>query len=221
MVVAAAAVGWRDTLTSEGPGTPPPGARDWRLLATVIRAPGVLLMSFTNASLTAVQVGVLVFLLPLYLVEQGRVRPAIVGYLVGLSVFGRLAGLWVAGRVSERRDRMLMLRHGLLGYGLVLASLTLVTDPVLLGLWSVMIGAGAGFVAGLPTAIIGDRVAPPLHGIAIGWLRTVTDTGMLLGPLVMGALADAIHLTTPFLAAGALVCVLACWCHRETLAAPS
>jgi hypothetical protein len=36
-------------------------------------------------------------------------------------------------------------------------------------------------VAGLPTAIIGDRVAPALHELAIGWLRTVADAGMLLG----------------------------------------
>ena len=43
----------------------------------------------------------------------------------------------------------------------------------------------------------------------------MTDTGMILGPLVMGALADAVHLSTPFLLAAALVSVIACQCHRQ------
>jgi MFS family permease len=101
------------------------------------------------------------------------------------------------------------------GFGVALGALTLVTDTLLLALWSVMIGAAAGVVAGLPTAIIGDRVAPALQGIAIGWLRTVTDTGLLLGPLVLGVLADAVYLTAPFLCTAVLMCVLAWGCHRQ------
>lgn len=214
MLGAAAVVGWR-AATPERRDAPVAVPRDWRLLRDVVRTPGVALMSLTNAALTAVQTGVLVFLFPLYLAEQGGLRPETVGYVVGLAVLGRLVALWIAGRVSDRSDRLRMLGLGLFGYGLLLGSVTFVTDPLLLGLWSFMIGGGAGFVAGLPTAIIGDRVAAPLRGIAIGWLRTVTDTGMLVGPLVMGALADAIHLTAPFLCAAVLMCVLAWWCHRD------
>jgi MFS family permease len=56
----------------------------------------------------------------------------------------------------------------------------------------------------LPTALIGDQVPPPLQGVAIGWLRTMTDSGQILGPLVMGAVADAVDLSTPFLLGGGL-----------------
>ncbi|MGH7354483.1 MAG: MFS transporter [Candidatus Rokuibacteriota bacterium] len=218
MLVAAAVVGWR-TATPEPRAEPVAVTRDRRLLRGVVRTPGVLLASLTNAALTAVQTGVLVFLFPLYLAEQGGLRPETVGYVVGLGVLGRLGALWLAGRVSDHRDRLRMLGLGLLGYGVLLGSLAFVTDPLLLGLWSFMIGGGAGFVAGLPTAIIGDRVAAPLHGIAIGWLRTVTDAGMLLGPVLMGAFADAVHLTTPFLFAAVLMCVLAGCCRRHAVRA--
>ncbi|MGH7391590.1 MAG: MFS transporter [Candidatus Rokuibacteriota bacterium] len=217
MLVAAAVVGW----SQAAPPERRPGAiavtHDWRLLRRVVRTPGVLLMSLTSAALIGVQTGALVFLFPLYLAEQGRLRPETVGYLVGLGVLGRLVALWLAARVSDRWDRLPTLGLGLLGYGVLLGSLALVTDPLLLGVWSFMIGAGAGFVAGLPTAIIGDLVAPPLHGIAIGWLRTVTDTGMLLGPVVMGALADAVHVSAPFVAAAVLLGVLGWWCRRQTV----
>jgi MFS family permease len=165
------------------------------------------------------QTGVIVFLFPLYLVERGSFFPQTVGFLIALSVLGRLLALWIGGGLSDRRDRMSVLALSLLGFGLVLGSLGLVTNPWLLGLWSVLIGAGAGFTAGLPTTIIGDRVDPSLHGIAIGWLRTVTDAGMLLGPLLMGPLADTFGLAAPFFVAGVVTCGLAWACHRHAATA--
>lgn len=215
MLVAAAVVGW------SGPPSPERRADtvDWRALRSVIRIPGVTLTSLTNATLMGIQTGVVVFLFPLYLVERGSVSPQTVGLLIALSVLGRLLALWVGGGVSDRRDRMSVLARTLLGFGLVLGSLGLVTNPWLLGVWSLLIGAGAGFTAGLPTTIIGDRVDPALHGIAIGWLRTVTDAGMMVGPLLMGPLADTFGLAAPFLAAGIITCALAWACHRHAATA--
>jgi MFS family permease len=211
MLLAAAVVGW---------SSPPSPERrsdtvDWRALRTVIRIPGLVLASLTNAALMGLQTGVIVFLFPLYLVERGSFSPQTAGFLIALSVLGRLLALWIGGGVSDRRDRMSMLALGLLGLALVLGSLGLVRNPWLLGLWSVLIGAGAGFTAGLPTTIIGDRVDPSLHGIAIGWLRTVTDAGMLLGPLLMGPFADAFGLVAPFFVAGIVTCGLGWACHRQ------
>ena len=80
---------------------------------------------------------------------------------------------------------------------------------------ALLLGATSGFIAGLPTTIIGDRVDSSLHGIAIAWLRTATDAGMLLGPLVMGPLADAIDLNAPFLLAAIISCALALTCYRH------
>jgi MFS family permease len=215
MLLAAAVVGW------SGPPSPErrSGTVDWRALRNVIRIPGVVLASLTNAALMGLQTGVIVFLFPLYLVERGSFFPQTVGFLIALSVLGRLLALWIGGGLSDRRDRMSVLALSLLGFGLVLGSLGLVTNPWLLGLWSVLIGAGAGFTAGLPTTIIGDRVDPSLHGIAIGWLRTVTDAGMLLGPLLMGPLADTFGLAAPFFVAGVVTCGLAWACHRHAATA--
>lgn len=114
---------------------------------------------------------------------------------------------------SARGVRVLI--PGLLVYAALLASLTFLTHPVWLGLWSLAIGGAAGFVAPLPTALLGDQVSPEHHGVAVGWLRTMTDSGQVLGPLVMGALADAVHLSAPFLCAAALLMVTAWWCRHH------
>jgi MFS family permease len=178
--------------------------------------PGVMLMSIINAALVAVQTGVIVFLFPLYLLERGNLPAEVVGYLVGVSVMGRLIALWLVSRLPDRWNRLPVLGLGLLGYAVVLASLPVVTHAVMLTMWSLLLGAGAGFVAGLPTTIIGDRVAPELHGIAVGWLRTLADAGMIVGPFVLGTLADVGSLAAPFVCAAVLVCALAWPSYRLT-----
>jgi len=219
MLLGAGLTGWR--LTEPGAARAPyPVIDEAPRLRQVLRVRGVLLMSLTSAIVIAVQTGVLVFLFPLYLVERGQARPDVVGLLVGLGVLGRLGAVWLAGVLSDRRDRIVVLGLGLIAFGVAVSSLALVTDLRLLAIWSVMVGAGAGFVAGLPTAILGDRVAPALRGIAVGWLRTVTDAGMLAGPLLMGALADGVDLVAPFVLAGVLLSGLggACYHHARARA---
>jgi len=212
MLVAAVAVGG-GALPTASRSAEPRGPRDPRLLAEALRVPGVLLMGLTNAALIAIQTGVLVFLFPLYLVNRGGLGPEPVGLLVSLSVLGRLLALWLGGSVSDRWGRLRVLIPGLLGYAALLGSVAFLTHPMALGLWSLAIGGTAGFVAALPTALIGDQVPPALQGVAIGWLRTMTDSGQILGPLVMGALADAVDLSTPFLLGAALLVAIAWRCR--------
>lgn len=216
MLVAAAAVGgWRPP-PATGTKNRSAAIRNRHLFVAVIRTPGVLLMGLTNALLTALQTGVLVFLFPLYLVTRGGVGAEAVGLIVSLGVLGRLMAVSVGGSLSDRWGRMRMLIPGLLIYAVSLASMSRVTHPAILGACSLAVGAAAGFVAAIPTALIGDRVEPALHGVAIGWLRTMSDSGQIAGPLVMGAVADAVDLSTAFLLGAILLVVTAWGCRRHT-----
>jgi MFS family permease len=104
---------------------------------------------------------------------------------------------------------------GLLIYALLLAGTSRLTGPIQLGVCSFAIGATAGFVAAVPTALTSDKVAPPLQGVAIGWIRTMSDSGQIVGSLVMGALADAVDLSAPFLMGAALLAGTAWQCGRR------
>jgi MFS family permease len=212
MVVAAVAVARWAVLAAHETSAPQP--QDRRLLAEVLRTPGVVLMGVTSAVLMAIQTGALVFLFPLYLFTRAGVGPETVGLLVSLSVVGRLVALWMGGSVSDRWGRMGVLARGLLVYAVLLGSMSLLTDPALLGVMSFAIGAAAGFVAPVPTALTGDQVPRPLQGIAIGWIRMMTDGGQIVGPLVMGVLADAIDLSAPFVCGAMLLAATAWQCHR-------
>ena len=148
------------TVVSLGPpDTRPAGAqrrlRDRQLVAAALRAPGVLPMGVTSAVLTAIQTGAVVFLVPLYMVDRGKLGPELVGLFVSLSVIGRLATLWIGGSLSDRWGRRSVLIPGLLIYAVVLGSLSFVTHSLALGVWSFVSGAAAGFVAPLPAAVVG------------------------------------------------------------------
>jgi MFS family permease len=214
MIVAAITVGHWASLAA-GATPPRPRSRDRRVLGTVLRTPGVLLMGVTSALLTAIQTGVLVFLFPLYLLTRGGLGPEAVGAVVSLSVLGRLVALWVGGTVSDRWGRMRVLVPGLLVYAGLLVGMSQLTQPVVLAVCSFAIGAAAGFVAAVPTTLASDHVERPLQGVAIGWLRTMSDSGQIGGPLVMGALADAVDLSAPFMFGAALLAVTAWACHRR------
>jgi MFS family permease len=195
-----------------------PPARGAQGLRAVLRMPGVQVAAVTNAVLIAVQTGVLVFLFPLFLVNRASAAPGAVGLLVSLSVLGRLLALWLGGGLSDRWGRMRVLIPGLLGFAALLGSLTFARGPVWLGVFSVALGAVTGVIAPVPAALVGDQVPPALQGVAIGWLRAMTDGGQIAGPLLMGAVADAVDLAAPFLLAAALLLATAWPCARHARA---
>jgi MFS family permease len=186
-------------------------------LRSLRRVPSFMMMCCTNAVLAAIQTGVMVFLFPLYLTGRAGMSPVTVGYLIALGVLGRLMALWAAGHLGDRGDRPRMLAGSLAVFGVLLAAFITLRSPWLLTVWSVLLGAAGGFVAGLPTAVVGDRVDPAQHGVAVAWLRTATDAGMVVGPLLMGQLADAIDIAVPFVVAGLISCVVASACYRQAL----
>ncbi|MBI2205736.1 MAG: MFS transporter [Candidatus Rokubacteria bacterium] len=196
------------------PAAPAP-AGDGPSLRAALRIPGVLVTSVTNGVMVATQTGVLVFLLPLLFASRAGLQPDRVGVLVSLTVLGRLPALWLGGMLSDRWGRVRVLVPGLVLYAGLLGSVTSLRRPLALGVWSLAIGSAIGLVTPLPTALVGDLVSPEARGVAIGWLRTMTDTGHVGGPLAMGALADAGGLSAPFVVASGLLVLMAWLCRRR------
>lgn len=183
---------------SPPPPAAPAPARDGHALRAALRIPGVL-----------------VFLLPLLFASRAGLQPDRVGVLVSLTVLGRLPALWLGGMLSDRWGRVRVLVPGLVLYAGLLGSVTSLGHPLALGVWSLAIGSAIGLVTPLPTALVGDLVSPEARGVAIGWLRTMTDTGHVGGPLAMGALADAVDLSAPFVVASGLLVLMAWLCRRR------
>nr|WP_245984338.1 MFS transporter [Streptomyces tateyamensis] len=126
---------------------------------------------------------------------------------------GRLAGTWLSIRFGPAR---VMAAGGLLaGVGMLVAALTPSVPAVLGGF--VLVGLGLSNLFPLAIARAGEAGGP--HGVALA--STLGYGGMLIGPPVIGFLADAVSLPvalTTVAAAGAGAAGLALLAHRPRFA---
>jgi MFS family permease len=104
---------------------------------------------------------------------------------------GRLASGWFVGRVG---NRCTLLASGALAAGGMVAALA-TTDPVLVVGGFVVVGLALAAVAPLAFSVAGEMV-PDRAGSAISVVTTFGYGGFLLGPPLVGGLAEVAGLRT-------------------------
>jgi MFS family permease len=124
----------------------------------------------------------------------------------GAAVVGRVAAHRLAGRVPDRR---LLAGGGVVaGIGTVIAATAGSVPLALLGI--VIAGLGTSVCAPTIFRLGGRVVGAGVRGDAIGVITTLAYLGFLVGPAIIGGLAQAVSLplALSFAAAGALVLAL-------------
>jgi MFS family permease len=112
-----------------------------------------------------------------------------VAVFYGAQAMGRLAIGWLVGRVGNRRT---LLGSGLLAaVGMLLALAT--TGPALVAGGFLLVGLALAAVAPLAFSVAGDLV-PDRAGSAVSVVTTVGYGGFLLGPPLVGGLAEVVGL---------------------------
>lgn len=158
---------------------PSPPGRTWPLLAVLL-----LFFAGAGASLPA---------LPAAVREAGA-GPTSLGVVLGLFPFAALAGRLVAGRLTDRRGRVLTLRLGLVltaAAGLVFALDGLVVDSSVaaIGAARALHGLADALLYTAASAYVLDRTAVDRRPQALSLLGAAIWAGYALGPLA-GAVLD-------------------------------
>lgn len=112
--------------------------------------------------------------------------------------------LW--GKLSDRYGRKVMLLRASLGMSIIIFCQAFVTDIwQLLALRGIM-GITSGYI---PTAIalVGSQIPPERSGWGLSVLSTAQISGMLLGPLLGGLIADTMGISTVFISTSILLIV--------------
>jgi MFS family permease len=197
----------------------PPKAQPLALVEQFATAPAAVIGSF-GAGL--VNGGVLA-LAPLYAAENYGAQAAAEFYAA--AFVGSLLLQWPAGRISDRVDRRLVIA-GLAGlaaissFALALWSGRLVEwqSIALFFLW----GAGALSFYGIAVAHMADRAEPRKLTQSAAGLLFVWAGGSVIGPLIIGPLADVFGLAGMFWFAGAaaLAVTFAMFWRRTTREGP-
>ncbi len=145
-------------------------------------------------------------ILPIFVTESLNSTAAVVGY--GFAIGALVQGLLLisAGRASDNRGRKFVV---LVGGSIFMAGIMGLTFSVSVWMFLLsmaILGIGGAYLSTAPGAIVGD-VIKGKGGRVIGIFQMSGDAGMIVGPIVVGAISDLYSYRAAF-AATALVFTL-------------
>ncbi|MFQ5919247.1 MAG: MFS transporter [Thermoplasmata archaeon] len=167
------------------PQAPMGGADVKRLL----RNPSFLLVTLGALSAFFVRGGVNGTLFPLWAEARFGLDPALIGLLLTFAAAAGLVTMLLSGRIADRRGRKGPLMASLLLTGLVLPFIFLSPSLTALSLTMVFYGLALG-LHGPIAAWAADLAPEEGMGTAMGVYRSVADLGWVVGPLLLGYLAE-------------------------------
>ncbi|SDG40552.1 MFS transporter [Microbacterium pygmaeum] len=106
-------------------------------------------------------------------------------YLITLSAL-----ILLAGSVSDAYGRILVMRIGLIGFGIASLAIALAPTPLILIIGRALQGAAGAFLVPSSLALITSTIRGPRQGKAIGMWTALTTTAMLVGPVLGGLFVD-------------------------------
>lgn len=127
-------------------------------------------------------------ILPLFAIEDIGVTTSIVGISFTLALISQGSVMVRAGKYSDKNGRKPVM---LVGFTITLLSLfllTISTNVVMYLIAMLVLGFGAGF-ATAAGAIVGDVIKGKSGKVYALW-QMAGDAGMMVGPLVLGVIAD-------------------------------
>lgn len=163
-----------------------------------------LILSFISAW---VLFGMRSSILPLFVTENLNSTAAFVGYGFTLSALFQGLLLLKAGRISDLKGRKQVIMLG--GYIVMIGILGLTFS---INIWMFLVsmtvlGIGAAFLGTAPGAIVGD-VIKGKGGKVIGVFQMSGDAGMIIGPIVVGAISDLYSFRAAFAATAVIFSIV-------------
>lgn len=128
-------------------------------------------------------------ILPIFVTEELNSTTAVVGYGLALSAVIQGLILLKAGRYSDEKGRR---AASIIGAQVVLLGVLLLTFSVHIWMYLLamaILGCGGAFLSTSPASIVGD-VIKGKGGKVIAIFQMAGDAGMMVGPIIIGAVSD-------------------------------
>jgi MFS family permease len=142
-------------------------------------------------------------ILPIFVTEELDSTTAVVGY--GLALSAILQGIFLlrGGRFSDSKGRRAASIIGANVVTIGVLLLTFATNIWIFLLSMAVLGFGGAFLATVPASIVGDIIKGK-GGKVIAVFQMAGDAGMIVGPIVIGWLADLYSYRVAFGASAAI-----------------
>lgn len=164
---------------------------------------------FVSLSIFFMRSGARLTLLPLYAGEELGLSEARIGLVLALGAVMTLSVVNIGGWLLDRIGRVPVLIAGLLATAATIAAHGAVTTLPGLLIVSAGFGLAAGIMGTAPPTLAGDLSTPGAEGASVGLYRMAGDLGLVLGPLVLGRVADGGAFEAGFLLSAGLLVIAA------------
>ena len=117
--------------------------------------------------------------------------------------FTAIAGIavaWHAGVLADRRGRKFALVPALAVSAIASVLMGFSTTAIMVVVLMAVMGAAGGYARPGPTSMIADVATPASRGIAVSGYRVATDIGQLVGPILVGTVAQFWGFNAAFIA---------------------
>ena len=168
-----------------------------------------------------INMGVRVSVLPLFAaaVFAGK-GAAIAGFALAVFALGNAIVLQISGRLADTVGRKPLIVIGLIGSGIIVSVMGFAdTVPLLMGV-SLLAGAAAGLLNPAQQAVLADVIGNERSGgKVLSTYQMAMDLGQIVGPILIGALADLYGFQIAFATCAivALIAVVGWTFGRESL----
>lgn len=145
-------------------------------------------------------------IMPIFVTEELHSTTAVVGYGFAIGAIFQGALLMHGGRLSDSKGRRIA---SVIGSSVVLVGvivLTLAIHPWMYLLSMAIIGIGGAYLSTTPASIVGDIIRGR-GGQVIAVFQMAGDAGMIVGPLIIGALSDVYSYRIAFAVSAAVFVV--------------
>jgi MFS family permease len=166
-------------------------------------------LALTAVALFIMRSGARITLFPLYGDEVVKLDPGAIGTILSVSAVTNLLVVNYAGRLVDRVGRKPVAIWGLIASAVATSAYGVFHTFGSLMVVSAVFGVASGIASIPPPAMVGDLAPEGLEGSAVGLYRMAGDLGFVVGPLLVGAIADTGAFWMGFVASGIALLIAA------------
>ncbi len=185
-------------------------------LKTVKETPELIIPAAFNF-IDRFHMGFIIFALPLLILDVLGLEPSMRGIAMGVFALPFIILQYPFGKLSDKIGRYKLLIYGSIGYGIVLSLIGLVgtENYILLVVVLFILGTLSGITAPPNMALVGDYVGEENRATGMGFFNFAGNIGIVLGPILGGALLIPLDFIRTFIIMGVLefvgICILILW----------
>ncbi len=160
-------------------------------MTAVMAAPGFLLISLVGFATTGARTGALFNVIPLFAEDEIGLGTDQIGVGIGLISIVGLIFVYPSGLLVDRFGRKAIIVPSMIFSAAAMLLFGLATSFELYLFASLVWSTASGISGASPAAYAADIAPPGMAAPAMGTFRAFSDSGYVIGPLALGALADA------------------------------